>query len=169
MLRTPLIVLAALFAAALSAPAQAQWKWRDKNGVVQYSDLPPPPGIPAQDVLQKPSVTQRVVVAVPAPASAASGTAPLALKGAEPELEAKRRKVEQDKIDMAKAEEKVQAERVAAAKAENCTRARGHLRTLEDGLRMVRTNPNGEREVLDDKARAEEVTRAREIIASDCK
>jgi hypothetical protein len=34
---------------------------------------------------------------------------------------------------------------------------------------MARTNDKGEREILDDKARAEEAQRARKIVASDCK
>ena len=58
---------------------------------------------------------------------------------------------------------------MAAAKAENCTRARGHMRSLEDGLRLVRTNAKGEREVLGDNGRAEEIARTREVIANDCK
>ena len=160
--------LAILLGAGLALPAAAQWKWRDKGGIVQYSDTPPPLGIPAQDILQKPNFSQRNLVA---PAFAASGaSAPqLALKGADPELEAKRRQQEQDKADKGKADERAQAEKVAVAKADNCVRARNHMRTLEEGVRMVRTNANGEREVLDDKSRAEEKSRAREIIASDCK
>ena len=43
-MRTPsFIVLAAL--TALAAPAAAQYKWTGANGVVNYSDLPPPPGV----------------------------------------------------------------------------------------------------------------------------
>jgi Domain of unknown function (DUF4124) len=162
MQRTPLLALALILAAAFATPASAQWKWRDKNGVVQYSDLPPPPGIPSQDVLQR-STTGRQGVAGPAASAAASG-----VRGADPELEGKRRTAEQQKNDKAKAEERAQAERVAIAKADNCSRAKGHMKSLEDGLRMVRTNANGEREVLDDKARAEEKARTREAIASDC-
>ena len=48
-------------------------------------------------------------------------------------------------------------------------RARRSLVTLESGQRMARTNDKGEREVLDDKARAEETKRTRGIIASECK
>jgi len=43
-MRTPrLVVLVAL--AALALPAAAQFKWTAANGVVTYSDLPPPPGV----------------------------------------------------------------------------------------------------------------------------
>ena len=37
--------------ACIALPAEAQWKWRDKGGHVQYSDLPPPAGTPDQDIL----------------------------------------------------------------------------------------------------------------------
>jgi len=156
-------MLAAVLGMLVALPASAQWKWRDKNGVVQYSDLPPPPGIPAKDVLQQSSMGRQGVTPA-APVVAASQP-----KGTDPELEAKRNKAEQEKSEKAKSEERAQAERLAAAKAENCTRARGHMRSLEDGLRLVRTNAKGEREVLDDKGRAEEMARTREIIANDCK
>lgn len=174
--KTTLLLLAATLGASLSLPAAAQWKWRDRNGVVQYSDTPPPNGIPAQDVLQKPNPAQRAPVAPPAatanaaePAATRASAAPLAPKGADAELEARRLKQEQEKADKGKAEERAQAEKLALAKADNCSRARAHMRTLDEGIRMVRTNANGEREVLDDKARAEEKSRAREVIASDCK
>ena len=35
----------ALLLLSLASTAAAQWKWRDANGKVQYSDLPPPAGI----------------------------------------------------------------------------------------------------------------------------
>ncbi|MFZ2648798.1 MAG: DUF4124 domain-containing protein [Burkholderiaceae bacterium] len=171
MQRHPLLILAIVFGLGLALPASAQWKWRDKTGVIHYSDLPPPQGIPAQDVLQRSSAGRAPVVAAAAasaPASAAPFSAAPAPRG-DPELEARRGKVEQEKADKAKAEERVQAERIAAAKAENCMRARSHMKTLEDGMRMVRTNASGEREVLDDKGRAEEKARAREVISSDCR
>jgi hypothetical protein len=40
---------------------------------------------------------------------------------------------------------------------------------LESGQRIARVNAQGEREVLDDKGRAEEMQRARQVMASDCK
>ena len=77
----------------------------------------------------------------------------------------KRKKAEQDKADKAKAE----ADKRAVAQAENCSRAKSYMRTLDDGIRITRSAANGEREFLDDKARADETQRARNVIASDCK
>ena len=43
------------------------------------------------------------------------------------------------------------------------------MRTLESGMRLARTNDKGEREILDDKQRADETQRTRQdVIAADC-
>lgn len=152
-----------------AAPALAQWKWKDGRGQIVVSDTPPPRDIPERDVLQKPELTLRR--APPAAAAAAASAPPVATaEGAikpkvDPELEARRKKAEQEQTDRQKADE----EKVAAAKAENCKRARSHMSTLESGIRLSRTNDKGEREILDDKQRAEEMARTRQIIASDCR
>jgi hypothetical protein len=167
MSRLTVLVISAVLGALLSAPASAQWKWRDKSGVVQYSDLPPPSGTPDKDVLQKPGAGQRKAPVSAAPASGASAPATAAAlpNGVDLELEAKRRKAEQDVLAKNKADE----DKSAATRAENCTRAKAYARTLDEGTRIVRTDTKGEREFLDDKARAEEVKRTKAVIASDCK
>ena len=43
------------------------------------------------------------------------------------------------------------------------------MRTLDSGVRIARTNEKGEREFMDDAARAAEAKRTQDIIASDCK
>jgi hypothetical protein len=160
---------------SLSNPAYAQWKWKDKSGHVQYSDLPPPPSVSDADVLQRPSGSSRKGAPAFAPgsaqaaaaamaASAASAAASGPAKAVEPELEAKRRKAADEEGAKRRAEE----EKANAARAENCQRAKAQLRALEDGMRMARVNAKGEREVLDDKGRAEESKRARDVMASDC-
>jgi hypothetical protein len=160
------LTCAAILGALLAVPAQAQWKWRDKNGQTQYSDLPPPAGIAESDILQRPNAAQRAAPAAAVAASgAASGAPALAPKGSDPELEAKRRKAEQEVAAKKKAED----EKLAIAKADNCMRAKGQLRTLDSGERIARTNDKGEREFMDDAARAAEAKRTQDIIASDCK
>ena len=54
MFRWTALVMTALVGATLALPAAAQWKWRDKNGQVQYSDLAPPNGVAERDILQRP-------------------------------------------------------------------------------------------------------------------
>jgi hypothetical protein len=161
--RLSIVVLSAVLGACLALPAAAQWKWRGKDGQIQYSDLPPPSGIADQDILQRPNLTQRR--APPAPASAAAPGPAVAAAKVEPELEAKRRKAEQEQADKDKANQA----QVAATKAENCTKAKAYLRTLEDGIRVAHTDAKGEREFLDDKGRADETKRTRDVITRDCK
>ncbi len=161
------VALAALLGMTLALPAAAQWKWRDANGRTQYSDLPPPAGVPEQNILLRPngSTNNRRAPSVAAPASSASA-APLATsRASDPELEARRKKAEQEVADKKKAED----DKLAAVKAENCTRAKAQMRTLDSGVRITRTNDKGEREFLDDGQRAAETKRTREAITSECK
>ena len=153
----------------VSLPAEAQWKWKDKGGRIQYSDLPPPAGTPEQDILSKPSAPRRAAITAP---GASQASAPVVVAGAsgtaapkvDPEFEAKRKKADSE----SQAKNKVEEERIAAAKADNCGRARAQLRTFDSGIRVTRTNEKGEREFLDDKQRADEAKHAKDVIAADC-
>ena len=146
-------------------PAAAQWKWKDARGQVVISDVPPPRDIPERDVLQKPELVTRRPANQPAPAASAPAAESVAKARVEPELEARRKKAEQEQNDKVKVDE----EKVAAQRAENCRRARSHMASLDSGIRLSRTNDKGEREILDDKQRADEINRTRQIIASDCR
>lgn len=159
--------LACLMALCTSLPAQAQWAWRDAQGRITASDLPPPREIPDKDILRRPNQA-RPATAPAAPPASAAASAPLAAASApagDKDLLARRRAAEQQAQAKAKADE----EKNATVRAENCRRARQHLGTIESGQRMVRMNAKGEREILDDRARADEARRAREVIASDCR
>jgi hypothetical protein len=175
MVRPFAALLALLAASLLSLPAEAQWKWRDKSGHVQYSDLPPPLGTPEQDILNRPMTAQQrrpgpisqapvSVVSTASPASSAASGA-LVPRTSDPDLESARKKAEADAAAKAKAEE----QRIAGLRADNCARAKTQLTTLESGIRLVRSNANGEREFLDDKQRADETKRTKDVISTDCK
>jgi hypothetical protein len=158
--------LAAMACLLLSAPAEAQWKWRDSRGQIHISDIPPPRDVPDKDVLQRPEVSVRKPA--PPPAVAASAPAAAATPAKAPvdaELEERKRKAEQDQAARAKADEL----RAAAVRKDNCQRAREQLATLDSGQRIARIKADGEREILDDEARAKETRRAREAIASECR
>ena len=163
-----MLTLMLMLMVALAAPAaHAQWKWRDKTGQINASDRPPPLDVPAKDILVRPAPEIRRVfpeTAVPAASAASGATAATRAPAGDAQLEARRRAAEQEQASKAKVEE----ERVKAQRADNCRRARGHLAALEGGQRIARVNEKGEREVLDDRGRAEEVRQARGVIASDC-
>ncbi|MFM2448187.1 MAG: hypothetical protein RIS44_637 [Pseudomonadota bacterium] len=162
----PVLLTVAL--CALSAlPAMAQWKWKDANGSVQYSDSPPPSNVKEADILQRPNAARRASVPATsaAPAPAASAPATSAAPKVDKELEDRKKK--QDELEAAKKKEIEQKN--AAARKENCTQARNYMKSLEDGMRISRTTSTGEREILDDTGRAAEVKRTQAIIKSDCK
>jgi len=156
--------------ALLCTPVQAaaQWKWRDATGAIQYSDRPPPAGVPDSAILQRPFAPRPAAVAKPvadAESAASAPTAKPAPTQAESELDAKKRKAEEEKEAKRKADE----EKAAKTRADNCARAKTYQKTLNDGVRIARTNAAGEREILDDKGRAEEMKRAQESISANCK
>jgi hypothetical protein len=160
------VLLAAVvaFAALVTAlPAQAQWKWRDKDGRITVSDRPPPREVPEKDILSKPNLPARAATPAAATTPAAAASAPPT--ALEREVQARKRAAEEEKAAKARAEE----ERNATRRAENCRQARNQLTALESGQRIARTNDKGEREVLDDQGRAQETQRAREVIAADCR
>jgi hypothetical protein len=157
-----------LCAGLASAQSAVPWKYRDAQGRIVVSDLPPPANVQDKDILERPTTVVRRAAAPAQPAAAAASAAAnqgVVAQGIDPELEARRKQA----ADEQAMKQKAQQEQQAAQRAENCSRATSHLSALGDGLRMARTNEKGEREILDDKGRAEEMQRARQIIASDCK
>jgi hypothetical protein len=81
------------------------------------------------------------------------------------ELEAKKKQAAEAEAAKRKAEE----DRLSKAKAENCSRAKQAKLNFESGVRVSRTNASGEREILDDTARAVEIKQVQGVIDSDCK
>lgn len=166
---TPLLRLIALslIGLCLCGSSWAQWKWRDAQGKLQFSDLPPPPSVPEKDILQKPPGLKPTIVIrtvgetgkadAPAPAHPPASAAPDSKKEA-------RRKEEQALAERQKLDEK----RLNEARADNCRRARQQLKLLEDGVRITMPNDRGENIILDDKAREQELRHTRAVVASDC-
>ncbi len=160
----------ALICLLAAGAAQAQWKWRDARGNVQYSDLPPPAGTPDKDILQRPTAAARNIVIVPAgapAASAASAPGPAASAPSKAELDAAARQKQEQASQAAK--QKEEERRAAELKRDNCARAQASLRNLQSGQRLTRTNENGERVFMDQAQIAAEVARARDLITSECR
>jgi hypothetical protein len=156
-------VLAAFMSS--NAEAATQWKWRDSTGRVQYSDRPPPAGTPDQNILVRPAGARTTTPPLVTPVASAPATAPKpSVKASDPELEARKRKADEEKAAQQKAAEDKQAQ----VRADNCQRAQAYQRSLDDGMRIARTNAKGEREVMDDQARAQEQVRNRQTIANNC-
>ena len=158
---------------SFAASAFAQWQWLEKDGRKVFSDRPPPAEIQDKDIVKRPPGGVRTAVATDATATAAGkpASAPMRmtstpkLSGKDAELEAKKKKTEEDEAVKKKAAE----EKLAQAKAENCERAQSSLATLQSGVRMASTNAKGEREIYDDAKRQTETKRTQDIIDSSCK
>ncbi|CAM8656648.1 Domain of unknown function DUF4124 [Comamonadaceae bacterium] len=155
----------ALTIATASIGAFAQWQWIDKDGRKIFSDRGPGPEVPEKNILKKPAGSKQTEIpsaqVEPVPAS------PQVPKdsGVDKNLEAKKKQAEAAET----AKRKVEEERIAKAKAENCKLARQAKTTFDSGVRVARTNQAGEREFLDDAARAAETQRIQGVIDADCK
>ncbi|MGE0100527.1 MAG: DUF4124 domain-containing protein [Hydrogenophaga sp.] len=152
---------------ASSPWALAQWQWIDGTGRKVFSDTAPPSGIPEKNILKSPATSRAPVQAAATPASAPAASQP----GAVPQLPARDEELEARKKQADEAEQarrKAEEQRVAKGRAESCERARKAKSVMESGTRLATTNAKGEREIMDDKARAAEARRMDDIIRADC-
>jgi hypothetical protein len=169
MSRTKNLLLCAL--CAWCCAASAQWAWRDAQGNRVFSDRPPPAGIPDKAILRQPAGGGRVIPLEAAPqatseaAKPPASAAPAAVPAQDKELEAKKKQADEAEA----ARKKAAADKLAKDRAENCNRAKQAKATYDSGIRVGRTNAQGEREILDDAARAAETKRLQGVIDSDCK
>ena len=98
-----IVALVLACGALLSAlPADAQWKWRDKDGRITVSDRPPPREVPEKDILSRPNTAAQRAQAAAAAATTATGTPAAAPASAPPtalerEVQARRRAAEEEK------------------------------------------------------------------------
>ncbi len=176
---TPKSLLLLLAAWTLSLSAVAEWQWIDKDGRKVFSDRPPTSEIKDKDILKRPGGRGRAPAAAAsaeageaeAAAGAAAAAAPAMkttspkLSGKDVELQAKKKKLEQEEAEKKKAEE----EKISVVKAENCQRAQKGLSTFQSGVRVSTVNAKGEREIMDDNARAAESKRLQAIVDSECR
>ncbi len=169
-----IIIAIAVLLAAVTVTAQV-YKWVDKDGKVQYSDIPPPPN--AKVDTQKLSTKSASGPAAPEkalPANAKDATkddkGKAATKGA-PKSLAERVK-ESDKKreeDAAAAKKAAEDERYAKATEARCKDASRYLADLSSGRPIGGADEKGERKLLDDDARAAEIVRARAAMTESCK
>ncbi|MDC8770870.1 DUF4124 domain-containing protein [Roseateles albus] len=153
-----------------AGPVQAQWKWRDASGKLQFSDLPPPQGTAEKDILQRPKNQQQeriVIVPYGTSSSAASAPLPVASGPSKTDLERQAREKQEDKD--AQRRQRENEAKLAEQRRDNCLRAQENMKLLQDGVRLTRNNDKGEPIVIDENQRAEEMQRTRSIINSECR
>ncbi len=165
----PKHLILALAGCVFALSATAQWQWVGKDGRKVFSDRPPPSEIQDKDILKQPGGQHRaaavpVETGEPAPVAKANANTPR-ISGKDSELETKKKKLEDEEAAKKKAED----EKLAKSRAENCERVKKGLVTFQSGVRVATTNAKGEREIMDDAARAAESKRLQAIVDSDCK
>ena len=134
------------------------YKWTDAQGVVHYSDQPPPPNV------KKPVTVKPRSPTAPTAAPAADAPAAGPKTTVEQDAEFNRRRVEAAEKD---AEEKKVAKE-AAEKKKNCELAKAEVARMQTGARITRYGANGEIEYLNDAEIAQEAVRARQVADSWC-
>ena len=141
----------ALIALLLPFAAAAQvYTWKDANGKIHYSDQPPPDQ----------GAKSRVLPTDSADSPDAAAQKAIADKRLEANKDAKA------KSEAAAKAAKEQAEDQQRQK--DCERARLSAQGLESGQIRYRMGANGEREALDDSARAAEMENARRAMEAAC-
>ncbi len=166
LLRQILCLVAAFALGVASLPALAQWQWTDSAGKQVFSDRAPPPDVPESAIRKRPAAAGPVTAATSgttlvAPESPAS---PPVISRTDPTLTAKAKQAEQTLA----AQRDAEASRLRQARADNCGRAKSALAHLASGQRVARSNDKGEREVLDDAARALEQRRLQGVVDTEC-
>lgn len=142
-----------------------------------FSDRAPPASVPDKSIFKRPGSGTRLTAQNPSPKNAAGepetktsepslpGASSPTSTGVDKDLAERKKKEEQAQAAQRKAEE----DRINKAKADNCQRARQAQKGLDSGVRIGRINSQGEREIMDDVARAAESKRIQSIVDSDCK
>lgn len=150
-------LIAIAIAASTGPLATAQWKWTDPDGVVTYSDRPPPPSIPSTRILVQPGGSNPSEPTAPGDGSGVRSTA-------DREFEFRQRQAAREAVlrDAAAREEAAQAQ------ARACEMARERLRALESGRRLTEVDLSGARRVLTEDAREERIRTLRNDLHERC-
>ncbi len=161
------VAFATLFAAGA---ASAQFVWLDEKGVKQYSDMPPPPSVPKSRILKGLSKEARAANPADAAVSDNKDKAPTANADKQPMTTAERNaEFQKRRTEQAEKEKKAaEQEKLAADKEKSCERAREYQRTLESGVRITRSDKDGERTFVSDEERARELRDTRTLL-QECK
>jgi hypothetical protein len=148
------VILAALvMAAPVTAHAQLV-KCVAKDGKVEYArDCPP-------------GTTASTIRTGPTGGGGAASPPPAQASVAERDAAFKKRQIEQQEAAGKDAKKAADEQR----QREACLSSQNYVKSLEDGIRITRTDPKtGERVYLEDAERAKELASARQRVAQNCK
>lgn len=153
------LVLGIVSAFTLGAAHAEIYQWKDASGRTVVSDTPPPGNAGKEAKV----IGTQLPVAKGEIAGEKPADAPKSL--AEKDLEFKKR--QQEARD--KAEKEAQEQKAEAGREENCERAKRNLAAIESGYGVSAFDEKGERKLLDEAQRKQEMDRYREFIAQSCR
>lgn len=143
--------------------ALAQFVWVDDKGVKQFSDQPPPPSVPKSKILKfggKSMDSQET--------STDAGSDTPKKEKAQESISDKEIAYKKRREEMATKQKKADEEaKASAAKSDSCRRMREYKQNLDSGQRIAETDANGNRTILDDNKRTEELNRLNQDL-TDC-
>lgn len=141
MLKRALLILMASGWTVTATAQQFIYKWTDEQGMVQYSELPPPQGVKYEKVLKS--------------AGAITGTEAALSNRQEKEKEELAREEARQKEEAEQAQKQAEEVRV-----KNCEIARKNVQVLQGDAQVVKTDAKGNKVALDAEQRAMELQKA---------
>ncbi|KWR91788.1 DUF4124 domain-containing protein [Cupriavidus sp. IDO] len=168
MKRSSALFLLATAAVAIPAQAFAYWQWRDANGRMVYSDVPPPPSV--SRIVEAPGRFAgefRPVEATPASTDAAAAkpsAKPAAASAPTAEEAFQKRREARLKAD----NEQATREREAAERQARCNEMRNYANGLQQGVRAAVIGPDGSLQHLDGDQRQAEMLRTNANLEKNC-
>ena len=169
-----IVTLAVLMVLPSSGYAEL-YKWKDKNGQIQYTDTPPPSNVKSESISGKKGIS----ATGKEPLSAV--TSPQAVPAQAPNKDLQKLVEKEQSVDPADAaakirqqnaeadkKNKLEKEAQAKLKAENCKASKANLESYAQGGRVYKMNEKGEREYLDDIALKRGEIKARAEVNQYC-
>ncbi|PKO46413.1 MAG: DUF4124 domain-containing protein [Betaproteobacteria bacterium HGW-Betaproteobacteria-22] len=149
------------------------YKWKDKDGSVRYSDVPPPSNIKYEPMsgkkLPKPT-GQPPLAPVEGDVTSALNRAKAADKAQEEKAPITKEEAAKKRAQDAEVQKKIDEQKQAELKLkqENCRVAKSNLITFTNGGRISQVNDKGEREFLGDAEIARGKADAERDVAKYC-
>ncbi len=160
----PAVVASMLVHIAIaSAPAHAQYQWRDAHGQMIISDQPPPASVKPSQIIK--SAPMAAPVAPPPKAEGKDSKSAVAkgpMTTAEKEADFQKRRKEQAEAQKTGAEKQAAAEQ----KTKHCEALQQKLRTLGSNMRINTVLNNGEVASMESAEREKEMSKTNRDLAS---
>ena len=159
-------ILSPILAPAL-AQADVMYRWIDKDGVLNYSQVEPQ-GVKAEKVITRGSITASTTAKARSSAGKTDPDAP-ALDGLPPAEDGPKLTAEQQrKLDELKALHAQEEQKVADIRKANCDKSRSVLERLTQSARIRVREGSGDERVIGEDERQKRIQEAQVGIASNC-